>query len=436
MPLTISLAMSKTELLDKAPPADKAIEAALLGCVLVKPGIFPTVQELLSAAAFVDPAHQRLFAVFAACKAAHEPTEARFVLPRLRKLDEHAAAFIAELVKSQPVVSNWKHYANRLKDLASKRQVLEAAIQAIQAVHADKPTDALVREIAKHGTQQRSQVTTLRAAGDKFAEGLEESQRATVGFGIPELDDALDGGAEPGEFVILAARPSHGKSAVALQAVHNWTALGLTAVFVSEEMSAAALGKRTLQFASDIGVHNWRDRLVEVRGQLADHFDGRAECYIVEHCHSADVAAEHIRTAVKESGAKVAVIDYAQLLTSPGAKRYEQITNTSITLRQVANETGVILLALCQLNREIEKRTRFEPKLSDLRETGQLEQDADVIVFGVWPHRIDPRRPPNEYKFYIAKNRNRAISKPVVQCRFEPMRQRFVAIEEKSDEPF
>jgi replicative DNA helicase len=85
-----------------------------------------------------------------------------------------------------------------------------------------------------------------------------------------------------------------------------------------------------------------------------------------------------------------------------------------------------VLVALCQLNREIEGRTKFVPQMSDLRDTGQLEQDADVIMFGVWPHRIDPKNDPYEYQFFIAKNRNRAINDPAVKVRFEPSRQMFL----------
>ncbi len=428
--------MSKSEILDKQPPSDKSIEASLLSCILAKPGIFPAVAQQLTVDSFWDPSHKRLFASMLACKNAHEPAEARFVQPKFHKIDDKSHVVIADLIQAKADINHWKSYCEKLRQLASQRSVIENAVLAIQAAYSGSPTESLVRAIAKHGAQNRSKTTTLRAANELFADGLEKPKATVIPFGIDELDKSLGGGVEPGEVVILAGRPSHGKSAIALQAVHYWTGIGLPAIFISEEMSAESLGKRTTQYASDIQVHNWKERIVELRAQISEHFDGREECYIVEHCNTADVAADHIRLASKESGVRVAVIDYTQLLNAPGKNRYEQITNTSICLRQVANETKVVLLALCQLNREIEKREAFIPKLSDLRETGQLEQDADVIIFGVWPHRINNKQPPNEYKFFVAKNRNRGIETPVINCRFEPMRQRFSARQPQDEENY
>jgi replicative DNA helicase len=83
----------------------------------------------------------------------------------------------------------------------------------------------------------------------------------------------------------------------------------------------------------------------------------------------------------------------------------------------------VLLLALCQLNREIEKRTKFIPCVADIRDAGTLEQDADVILLLAWPHRVDAKQPANQYQIFVAKNRNRPINQPMVLCRFDPSRQ-------------
>src|SRR5690606_16659701 len=147
-------------------------------------------------------------------------------------------------------------------------------------------------------------------------------------------------------------------------------------------------------------------------------------CYIAESCGTCEAAIEQIERAVENHQVECVVVDYAQLLRSPGKNRYEQVTNTSIALRQVATKHKIVLVVLCQLNRAIESRNKFVPMNSDLKETGQLEQDADVIIFLVWPHRIDSKNPPHEYKFYVGKNRNRAINQTSVVCRFEPSRQR------------
>jgi replicative DNA helicase len=92
----------------------------------------------------------------------------------------------------------------------------------------------------------------------------------------------------------------------------------------------------------------------------------------------------------------------------------------------LASRLQIIVVVLAQLNREIEKRKTFTPIMSDIKETGQLEQDADVIVFGVWPHRINSENDPSKYQFFVAKNRNRAINQSAIECVFEPSRQKLL----------
>lgn len=269
-------------------------------------------------------------------------------------------------------------------------------------------------------------VLTLRSAAENYLTGMREGKTTLFETGLPDVDSALGGGLEPGEMVVLAARPSHGKSAVALQVIHYTTALGVPAVMVSEEMSPLALGKRTIQFASNVPEEHWRTSEPKVTRQVQEHFDSRAECYVVESCRTVERADVAIREAVDKHGCKLAVVDYAQLLGGRGRSRYEQITATSIALRQLASQTKVVLLVLCQLSRAIETRNKFVPVMSDLKDTGQLEQDADVILFLCWPHKLDAKNNPKEFQFFIGKNRNRAVVEPMVECSFEPSRQMLV----------
>lgn len=277
-----------------------------------------------------------------------------------------------------------------------------------------------------HKQKHEPKVTTLLEATERYLERVTSGSIDIIELGLGSVDQALCGGVERGELVILAACPSHGKSAVALQIVHNLTKQRRPCVMVSEEMSAMALGKRSLQYASEVPQEYWFKSHYELSRDVADHFADRAECLIVESCRTAEVAADKIRWAVKEKKAQCAVVDYAQLLTSQGKSRYEQVTNTSICLRQLASELGIVLIALCQLNREIERRDRgFRPKLADIKDSGQFGQDADVIMFLCWPHRLNSKNDPNEFQFFFAKNRNRGINKPIVTCRFLPARQMF-----------
>ena len=279
-----------------------------------------------------------------------------------------------------------------------------------------------------HPSEPELRRTTLYKAAGKYLAELASGKQVLIATGVPELDVAIGGGVAMGEMVIIAARPSHGKSAVALQMCHEMSLAGLPIVIVSEEMSALALGKRAVQFISDLPEDQWGTALDDVATQVDRHFKRRAEIQIIESCGSVHRACAEIEKMVAESGVKVAVIDYAQLLTAQGKGRYEQITAVSQQLRMLASRLQIVVIVLAQLNRSIEERKKFVPMMSDIKETGQLEQDADVILFGVWPHRIDSSEPKSKYQFFVAKNRNRAIVKGSFECSFKPHRQRLDAV--------
>lgn len=269
-------------------------------------------------------------------------------------------------------------------------------------------------------------ITTMRDATAAYMSMLASGKETLIDTGIPEVDYAIGGGVALGEMVVIAARPSHGKSAVALQMAHSMSSDGLPVAIVSEEMSAMALGKRTIQFLTATPEEHWKTSPELVHSDIERHFKKRAEVTIIESCGSVERACDEIEKLVVSGGVKVAVIDYAQLLQAKGNGRYEQITRVSQSLRMLASRLQIIVIVLAQLNREIEKRKTFTPMSSDIKETGQLEQDADVIIFGVWPHRINSTLPAKEYQFYISKNRNRAINKGFIQCEFQPARQKLV----------
>lgn len=270
-------------------------------------------------------------------------------------------------------------------------------------------------------------IITLEQAALGYLDRVKYGADTLLETGLRDLDSAIGGGIEPGEMVILAARPSHGKSAVALQMIHHWTSLGKPCLLISEEMSSHAIGKRTLQFLSDVPERGWRNEMQKVEAELKFYARERAACYVSESCRTAEAASEQIERAVEQFNVECVIVDYAGLLQSPGKSRYEQMTNTSIAMRQTATRHKVVLLLQCQLSREIEKRPTFSPLSSDLRDTGQLEQDADVIIFCCWPSRIDKSQPTDVYQFFVTKNRNRAMTPGAVQCTFDPSRQAFAS---------
>lgn len=280
------------------------------------------------------------------------------------------------------------------------------------------------KTVSKGNKPQRSSLKDVVAkAVEHSATGVDH----LVKIGLPDLNRALGGGVEFGEMIMVAARPSHGKSMLALQMVAQLTADGISCGFISEEMAALTVGKRVIQFASDMPEPTWmtdRDRL---NHQIGEYFRHRAECTIVEGCRTIERVVDEIRE-LAESGVKAIVVDYVQLLQSSTKGRYETVTENSVQLRKVCTETGIILIVLAQMSRSIEGRELFVPRPSDLRESGQLEQDTDVLLFLVWPWKIDPEKERNEYLIFVQKNRNREIVSPVIKCRFDPARQRITGL--------
>tara|TARA_Y100000310_G_scaffold297383_1_gene330338 strand:- start:897 stop:1835 length:939 start_codon:yes stop_codon:yes gene_type:complete len=264
---------------------------------------------------------------------------------------------------------------------------------------------------------------TIETAALRYLESLESGEEL-VSLGISAVDEALAGGVVFGEMVIVAARPSHGKSAFALQTLDHAAESGLPGLMVSEEMSRLAIGKRALQFLSDIPEHRWNANADAVRDSVGAHYAARKPILVVESLRTVDAIEESIEHHINEYGVRIVAVDYAQLLQGDGRSRYEQVSSVSVGLRRAASRFNIVLIVLCQLSREIEKRDRFVPKMTDLRESGQLEQDADVILFLAWPHRINDQEPRERFQVFCAKNRNRAIYRSAVECEFDPSRQR------------
>ncbi len=272
------------------------------------------------------------------------------------------------------------------------------------------------------------QVTTMEDAARRYHERLTSGGIKLIDLGLPDLDYALGGGIENGEMIIFAGRPSHGKSMTAQQVAQNFTAAGTPVVFISEEMSHLAIGKRAIQYASAVPGEYWGIQNQIVTNDITNHFAERKPCYIVEGCRTVDRAADQIRRHVEEHGAGLAIVDYAQQLAGLGHKRNEEIARVSVGLKRVGTECNIPVIVLAQMSRDIEKRPQFIPVMSDLKESGQLEQDADVIVFMVWPFKIDPSKDRDEYLMFVAKNRNRPINETCVKCKFLPQRQQLVYV--------
>lgn len=344
-------------------------------------------------------------------------------------LDEEEAVSILLREYNPRCVPEWteREVRHKVKD-ASSQPGENGYMLEVQPVNYGRQPVPEYKPKLPESPPAECRVITLEDSAYAYLETVKEGKRKLVETGIPDLDYAIGGGMEFGEMMILAARPNHGKSAVALQMMHHMTAQGLPAVMISEEMTATALGKRTVQFATSRPEEHWEGDMGQVLRDVSAHFSQRAKAVIVESCGTADRACQEIEKAVERDGVRAVFVDYAQILSGGqrGKSLYENVTEVSKTLRRLTTRLNIITILLAQLSRNVEGRESFSPQMRDIKESGQLEQDADVIVFGVWPHRLDHTRPPKEYQFFVGKNRNRGIMQGAFQCHFMPSRQMMV----------
>lgn len=241
--------------------------------------------------------------------------------------------------------------------------------------------------------------------------------------GLPYLDDSI-GGVAKGEMVVVAARPGHGKTMVGLQILDNM-ALEVPVLIISEEMIAKLLGKRMMQGITSIKQESWDFHRDKIKSEATHHLDARHPYLIAEQCGTVSRVMQAIDKAIVDYNIGAVAVDYLQLLRGDEKTRYEQVSEASIALKQSAVKHDIIVLALCQLNRGLENRPNSTPKLSDIRDSGQIEQDADIILFVEWLYKTDGERyNETDYKIRVGKIRNRGAKKPNMQCVFMPERQR------------
>ncbi len=420
---------------DVMPPANSEFERLLLGCVLLKPQLLTEIRDVVAAADFYEPQHQTIFRAMVAMQGDGIPIDLATVPSRLAEQRELAAAggtgYIVDCCRDCPTTLHYKFWANEILEKSQLRMLKYHATELLDDLAHGVPTKSLIASAQNRladlqkelGLSKPPQTTTLASAAKKRAAAIGTKAGMLRKLGFPELDYAIGGGVRDGEMIIFGARPNHCKSLVALQSIHEQTLLGDACVIISEEMTAETLGERTLLFSSDIPREDWDENKIVLATDAELYEQTHAACYVVTGSVHCARAIEQITKAVQEYGAKYAVVDYAQLLESPGRTEYEQVKATSAAMKRCAIALNIPLLLLCQLNREIEKSKTFIPTNKDLRGAGQLEQDADVVIFGVWPHRLNPENNATDYQFFVTKNRNRPIRKAAVPCKINPSRQ-------------
>lgn len=292
----------------------------------------------------------------------------------------------------------------------------EAAKHLVRQGHGSEPAD-----IPADKKKPIVFMTWAEATRD-YIKSLSVGKCTLLSTGLDGLDRMI-GGLAFGELCIIGGRPSHGKTLVALQLADYFAQVGHSSLLISEEMSKPMLGKRRLHMASELDDEYWYRNWEQLASDHDDYTKMRDPVYIAPQCGSVKRAVEVIDKAATEHELKIVIVDYAQLLRGKGSTRYEQVTDVSQQLREATSRHALLTIMLCQLNRGSE-RNDSRPRSFDLRDSGQLEQDADVVLLVDWPKmRGDKSKKWDDYLIYCEKNRNREVK--AQECNFQivPRRQ-------------
>jgi replicative DNA helicase len=434
----------------KIPPHDQSAEESVLGAVLIDKDTMVDIAEFLRPEHFYEEAHGAIFAAMMALYEQHEPIDVVTVTSELKKSGTLSlvggSSVVSALINSVPTSAHAEKYGRIIKENFTKRQLIKAAssineLAFAESGDAQEILDRAEQEIfgiAQHASR-RDFILIKDALAASF-DRLDELHKQAGGLrGIPtgfsEIDFKL-AGMQNSNLIILAARPGTGKTAMILNmaqyiAVHDKIPVGI----FSLEMSKEELVDRLLVSQADIDA--WRlktgklsdddfTRLSEAMGELAE-----APIYIDD---TPGMNIMEMRTKARrlqvEHEVKLIIVDYLQLV-DPGRRydnRVQEVSIISQSLKNIARELQVPLLACSQLSRAVESRGTRVPELSDLRESGSIEQDADVVMFlyreeqdqAQWGEQIPT-------KLRIAKHRNGPLAE--IDLIFRGDRIRFYGVE-------
>lgn len=218
-----------------------------------------------------------------------------------------------------------------------------------------------------------------------------------------------------------------GKTMVVLQILDELTKDGHECLLISEEMSFTGIAKRLLKRITHVGEDMWQSKVKDISQEAIEWRTKRATLHVSKPCGTINKALMVIERAVR-NGIRIVAIDYAQLLRGKGLGMYEQASDVSMRLREVTSAHDILMLCLCQLSRKSEEH-EGQPRMSDLKNSGQFEQDADVILFVDWPSvRGDKHATGEDYYIRVRKNRNRETRVQDVKFAIDRRRQTIKSI--------
>lgn len=423
---------------ERVPPQNIEAEQAVLGAMLIDKEAIAKATEVLSADDFYREAHRVIFSAMLELYNKNEAVDmvtVTEILKRDNKLEDIGGiAYITSLANVVLTAANVKYHADIVAEKSVLRQLVRVSTEiAAMGYEANEDVGTLLDTAESRILEisNRKKKTDFTAINDvlmdsvQSIESLLQNKGGLTGLpaGFADLDK-LTSGLHPSDFIILAARPSMGKTALALNIVQNVALRAHKVIggeprsvaFFSLEMSKEQLVNRML--CAEAGIDSQRLRVGEMHDEdwthLWDACDtmSRAKIYIDD---TAGITAMDMRSRARrlkaEHGLDLIVVDYLQLMQGSGKRTYsgdrqQEVSEISRSLKALARELDVPVLALSQLSRSVESRQVKRPMLSDLRESGSLEQDADIVAFLYREDYYNPETENKHTELIIAKHRN------------------------------
>ena len=441
-------------------PQSKEAEKAVLGSAFLSKTALQKICDELSPEHFYSEANAKIFEALQELNDEDKPIDITIVTNKLseKKILSQVGnvEYLSEIIDSVPSASNVEYYINIVKEKMIGRKIIETATDIANDAYASEDSiyDVLenaemkmlrIGNMRKTSEFQRIQDVAYRAQEnlEKLAEQGSEITGLATGF---SEFDKLTAGLQPSQFIIIAARPAMGKTAFALNlATYAATHSNKSVAIFNLEMSAEQLANRILQSLGQIDggkmrtgrlEHNAWKRLNEALSQLSDTnllLDDTPGITIGE------IRSKCRRLANSDKGLGLVVIDYLQLITGPSksaGNRQQEVSDISRNLKTMALELGIPVIALAQLSRAVEQREDKRPIMSDLRESGSIEQDADIVSFLYRDdyYNKEARRDDNASisEFIIGKNRSGPTT--TVELLFKKDTSTFVNFQRESGE--
>lgn len=439
----------------KLPPQNIDAEMSLLGAILIDEEQLADVTEIITTKDFYDKRHTIIYGAMVSLFEHHRPVDLLTLTDELQKKDElttiGGTQYLTELTNYVPTAAHADAYADMVSQKAIRRRLIRASTE-ISVLGFDEEQD--IQELLGRAEQElfsvsdqslKQDLTSIESILTDSFDRMEELHRNKgalrgVRTGYRDLDN-MTAGLQRSDLIILAARPAMGKTTLVTNLAYNVATANKQAVlFFSLEMSKEQLVDRMLADASGVDAWNIRtgnlsdedfSKLSEAMGEMAEapiFIDDKPGLSVLEMRTKA-------RRAAHEHPLGLIIVDYLQLMQGSGksdGNRVQEVSEISRGLKLIAREMNVPVIALSQLSRSVESRSPQIPQLADLRESGSIEQDADIVMFIYREAYYNPETErENITDLIIAKHRNGPVGK--VELYFHPERLRFMSLDKRHD---